>query len=415
MEGLLALVGVVLAIWLFNVLLRGFVGTVSAAGRTVLGKGNFSENMELQFKGMQQFAIRTSEVKKGHDGAPFDHIKIEGKGLIPVSTRTKIAFVTSVFDVTGDEKKPVGSVVEDFQEPETIAFQHSVDGGEVEPNQGFASWVRVGIVIPDILVPPRGGDRRLMVVTRIVDTRKKLTIKSGLQEKNDTSVLIAVSQTIAYRFSAKGYEEEAEQRDRANALAVELAVAVAMADGDMAEEEAKIISKWIQKIISPYSGSRREALKEACNSTLKRAFLEGRNGTISISRITNAINDGADDSMKHQAIELCLDVMAADGVAGATELSTIRKVAEALNFDYAELQRLKDQRMISIQADISSHGSLEDMLGIDLAWTPDQIKKHLRTEFAKWNGRINTLSDPEEKKNTQKMLDMIAEARKKYG
>ena len=44
----------------------------------------------------------------------------------------------------------------------------------------------------------------------------------------------------------------------------------------------------------------------------------------------------------------------------------------------------------------------------------EQIKKQFRTEFAKWNNRINTLDEGPERENAQHMLNLIAEARQKY-
>jgi hypothetical protein len=62
-----------------------------------------------------------------------------------------------------------------------------------------------------------------------------------------------------------------------------------------------------------------------------------------------------------------------------------------------------------------SEDSLEGILGIDPDWTKEQTLAHLRTEFAKWNGRIQSLEDEDEKNKAQSMLDAIAAARKKYG
>lgn len=415
MEGILGFVGIVILYVIANLLFRGAVGTVKAAGRSAFGNGSFTENMELQFKGMQPFSIRTTFINKGGKDAPFDIYKVEGKGLIPTNRQRNICFITSVIDTTGGEKRAVWSMVDDFQEPKTIAYQHVVGGGTVSPDQGFISWVRVGVVIPEMLVPPRGGNRELMILTRIVDSDITPSIELGFHDNSDPAILATYADKITYNFAVKGYEEAAEQRDTVNALAVKLGVAVAMADGNMDETEAAIISSWIQKILSPYSGQRRENLKNSCNMALKSAFEDGKNGVLSLSEITAEINLKADDSLKYQAIELCLDVMAADGVASSAELAVIKKVAEAMGLDYAELQRLKDQRMVSIKTNVSDEESLEDALGIDPSWSPDQIKKYLRTEFSKWNGRLNTLSDPVERENTQRMLDLIAEARKRYG
>ena len=44
-----------------------------------------------------------------------------------------------------------------------------------------------------------------------------------------------------------------------------------------------------------------------------------------------------------------------------------------------------------------------------------EAKKLLNDEFKKWNGRIQALEDGDEKDKAQNMLNIIADARKKYG
>ena len=107
--------------------------------------------------------------------------------------------------------------------------------------------------------------------------------------------------------------------------------------------------------------------------------------------------------------------MAADGVADAREMKIIRTVADALDLDLEEIEKLRDSKMIALNMSISDHASIEDILGINEKWDTDLIKKHLRIEFQKWNDRLNTLPEGNERQNAQHMLDVIADARKKYG
>ena len=62
----------------------------------------------------------------------------------------------------------------------------------------------------------------------------------------------------------------------------------------------------------------------------------------------------------------------------------------------------------------SSIIDVESLLGIDPTWGNKKILAHLGKEFTKWNGRMNSLPEGEERDNAQKMLDRIAETRKKY-
>jgi hypothetical protein len=106
--------------------------------------------------------------------------------------------------------------------------------------------------------------------------------------------------------------------------------------------------------------------------------------------------------------------MAADGVADESELQTIKNIAEALELDYDEMGKMRDQRLIKLDVATEQQASIETIVGIEPDWSNEQTKKHLRNEFAKWNDRLNTLGEGQERENAQRMLDMISEARKKY-
>ena len=89
-------------------------------------------------------------------------------------------------------------------------------------------------------------------------------------------------------------------------------------------------------------------------------------------------------------------------------------VAESLELDLDEINKMRDQKIVTLDSKATKHASIEDILGIGSDWDKEQIKKHLRNEFMKWNNRLNTLSEGEERNNAQRMLDTISEARKKY-
>ena len=83
--------------------------------------------------------------------------------------------------------------------------------------------------------------------------------------------------------------------------------------------------------------------------------------------------------------------------------------------DFEEIQKIKDKSIVNLTSSISKSAGSDDMLGIDSSWDKIKIQKHLRTEFQKWNNRVTTLPDGDERKNAQQMLELIAEAKKKYG
>ena len=399
-------VGYSVVVWIF----RAAAGTTKAAVKSAVGRGSFSENMELEFKGIGPFQIRTVEKTIGE----VKGIIIEGRGLIPVSYRTHVGFVTSVLDSTGGEASPVISLVDGFKEPNSAAYQQIVDIGEIEENQGFAQWVQVGVVIPDVLYPAEGGKRSLRFICRIIDMDNPPDINLGYCDSSDDGLLKMLVAPFEFYYEGKGYQESATHKEEARGLAIKLAMSVAMADGSLDDREGKVIKEWIIRTIAQFSGEKQKKLKELYNGALREAHSEAKSGNLSLSDITQRLEELGETPQKYEAIELCFEVMAADGVADENEIKTIKNIAEALDLDFDEIESLRDKHLINLDISTDQQASIETILHIEQGWSKDQIKKHLTREYAKWNNRINTLNEGPERNNAQHMLHLIAEARKKY-
>lgn len=361
-----------------------------------------------------EFRLHDTHLDESDDSSPMIK-EVQVQGLFPVDQVRKVGFVISVFDDTDGKYEPVLSVLEGFQEEESIVYQHSVEIGRIEPNQGFIKWVRVGVVIPELIQPPYSGRRKLVALVRMVDVNDMPSIHHGFMEKDELPKLIASKALSFYQnYDEKGYLEESENRDEAMSLTVKIAMAVAMADGSLDDSEGEIIKAWIVRAVEPYSDSKQSNLKAVLNTALKDSYDDASNGDLSLSRLTSRLNEIGEKKYKYEAVELCFDVMAADGVADEEELTVIRKVAESLDLDMSEVELMRDQKMVSLDSSVGGQASIEAILGIEPHWSDDKIKKHLRVEFQKWNNRLNTLEDGEERKNAQFMLEKVAEARKKY-
>jgi hypothetical protein len=147
---------------------------------------------------------------------------------------------------------------------------------------------------------------------------------------------------------------------------------------------------------------------------MRSAYADAKSGELTLGQVTQRLNEIAEEPQKYEAIELCFDVMAADGVADESELDSIRRIAESLELDYKEIESLHDKRLIELDVELDHQASLESIIGIEEDWSSDQIKSHIRVQYAKWNDRLNNLPEGRERENAQRMLNMISEARKKY-
>lgn len=415
MEAIFGLIAIVVGIAIFQFVVSAGARTVGAAAKAAVGKGSFSDNMELAFQGMAPMTARLADAKIGENGEGQPYKAIEVKGLFPVKSSKRVGFIISVMDKTDGELEPVLSAIEAFQEPGSVAYQHVTEVGNVSPDQGFVAWSQVGAVIPGLLTTPNSGRRKLTAILRLVDMDRMPSIEGGLHDQDDPGILWINMLDFEHTVEGKGYLEAAEHRDEARALSVCIGMAVAMADGSLDDAEGAVLKEWIVRMIAPFSGEKRDRLKGVYNEAMSDAYDFAKSGDLSLSVLTEKLNDIAEKSIRYETIELCFDVMAADGVADAEEMKVIRKVAEALELDFDEIEKIRDQKIIGLDTSVAQQSSVEDLLGIEADWETERIKRYLRMEFQKWNNRLNALEEGGERDNAQRMLDMIADARKNYG
>ena len=107
--------------------------------------------------------------------------------------------------------------------------------------------------------------------------------------------------------------------------------------------------------------------------------------------------------------------MAADGVADKEELEDVRKISKKIDVDYDEVTKLKEQRLVNLELPKPEEADIDKILGIDPHWDNEKKKKFIRSEFSNWNGKLSSLKDKKQKENAQKMLQLLAQAKKKYG
>ena len=413
MEAILGFIGLIVLFgvgrWLLGLIFGAGAATVKAAAKTATGKGSFSENIQFEFKGMEPLEIRLQDERVGDNNETLV-VHIEGQGLMPVHTTTNVGFSTSVFDVTDGDLLPVLTHVDTFQEEATIAYQAKMAVGEVESNVGFKSWVRLGIVIPEILQPPEGGKRKLKFVLRMVDIDNPPDIELGYGDSD----LWSGDLDYEYYFEGKGYQEASEELNEARVLSIKIGIAIAMADGSLADSEGQVLQNWVKKMITPYDDERQSELKALYNDAMEETYQQAKDEDLTLSEITTRMNEIDNENAKIDALELAFQVMSADGVAQNEELETINKIAESMGVDYEDIKKLKDQNILKLDASVSTQESAEALLDIDPNWDAEQINRHLRSLFQTWNGRLNALPEGTERDQAQRMISLIGECQKKY-
>jgi hypothetical protein len=388
---------------------------VRAAARAAMGKGSFADNFQAAVVGMGPMEAKLK------DGRLFDEpsspaIKeVQVKGLFPINRKFKLAFVISLFDETSGQLVPVISSLEIFHESKTLAYQHTNELGVVEPNLGLVGWVSIGAIIPDIVQTPYSGKRKLVAILRLIDLDNRPSISQGFHEKDHPGLLWQRTLSFEYVIEMKGYLEALELRHSARLLCVKVAMAIAMWDGSLDDAEGETIRRWVGKFLSGHSGEDRDRLKAEFNRAMKDAYGRSKSGDLSLTELTEKLNEIDDSAVKYETVELCFDILASSSIDSSDKARVIDLVANALNLDLKEIERITDLKIVGLSDKLSKEVRVEDLLGIDPRWDAQQIRRHLRAEFNKWNNRLSTLPEGDERNNAQRMLHAISEASRKYG
>ena len=350
--------------------------------------------------GLGNFQFRLNE--KNEKGVNMYAVEI--KGNIGVPSAGYLFSRTTLFDITDNTNKLIISLYDKLQYKDSTIYLDLRDLGFCERNSGYTDWQTIGAVIPKMILLPIGGKRRIEIHTELIQP---------LAGTKKESIIHSKKFIIEHNFTSKGYEEQAKDIEDASGITVEIAMAVAMADGTLDDKEGEVIKNWIKKNIKIYSKEKQIKLKKLYNESMKSSYQLAKKGSLILSNLTKVLNKIEDKKLKYDAIELCHEVMTADGVAEESELKIIKKIAKALNINEDELRKITDKSLLDVKQ-ISGDSSLESIMGIDKSWSIDKINKHLLLEFTKWNNRVTVLKTESEKQNAQKMLDNIAELRKKY-
>ncbi|MBC8370034.1 MAG: hypothetical protein H8E25_08540 [Planctomycetes bacterium] len=190
---------------------------------------------------------------------------------------------------------------------------------------------------------------------------------------------------------------------------VRLAIAMANSDGFVAPSESAVIVSWAQKHSASASNPAVEKIR--MNLALKEAVLDVNAGRLKIHNSLIELNKIGVKTILMEAVELCSEVLAADGLAHAEELRLFNHVVSTLNVGEKEARACLAQHISAgvINPDKNSLKKYH-MLGISVEMSQKEIKTILIKEFRKWSGR-SSHSNVKIREEAADMLMLIGSAR----
>jgi uncharacterized tellurite resistance protein B-like protein len=386
------------------------MGFLSGVFNFLDGLGESSNsNSKWQDKSSEKLEMR---VHKEASETIGDLYRLSIKGNPQIHLSGQIVAIVKLTDAASNS--PIISTLESQQEEGSVVFEHVITLGELK-GKYFRDWAQISTIIPSVLVGPYKGTRKLTALVVLCLEGHTVDFENGsLPAGQSQKSLAFFSHDFHLPLKTVGYLEADSERIDVQKAAIKLAVSIALADGSLDQSEGNTIKSWIKDIVDLTDDDSKEDIKSTLNTALEEGFNAQQAGNLSIDQICKSIVDLGSQADKYALLELCLDVMAADGVADPNELREITKISEMINIDYEEMTKLKDQRLITLDPKAVSGGSLEEILGIKSDWESEKIKKHIVTQYAKWNGRLNSLPSGDKRDNAQAMLELLASARKKY-
>jgi len=350
------------------------------------------------------FEIRTNQVMRG-DNNDLRVVTIEARGKISVSSPTNVQFVCFVEDVSDkNDGEAVISTLSEFKFPNSHAFLSKREFGLLNPDQYFKDWVEIGVMLPDHVVAPKSGQRKIKFTCAMTPTG------------NLDLTYVSTECVNTFEISQLGYNELDEKRMEAIGLSLDLGVAIAYGDGNLDRSEGQAISDWLRNKLDMFDDDTKPKARAQLNAALKTSFDKGSSGTLSIaeslarlkaSKVKNAVND---------ALELSSIVIAADGVIAESEMAMLRSFAKELGVNLEELQNIADKHVAGAKATATDKSEVSDesLIGLDTKADKLAIKKALIEAFGKYNSRLQTEKDPARRVYFQDMLNAVARLRKKY-
>lgn len=176
-----------------------------------------------------------------------------------------------------------------------------------------------------------------------------------------------------------------------------LGVYLANIDDEFSSSEKKLIKDILSEQISP----------TRVNTLIQTVEKRLQDNQLIISEIISEVNN----SLLHwEVVEIVNNLYAlisVDGIASTQEIEFLDKITDSLHVDFQYKNEIKTKQLLNV--DIEDDKTSFAILDIDFS-APENIQiQQAEDGINKWNGRLNTLTDPKERTNAQNFINKYSE------
>ncbi len=390
----IAFVGVILfVLWV--------VGKAGGSTETALDRSSSTGGLPLA-----RLSLRASLGSRDMGGTSMKCLSVKASGVIPPSPGGTHQ-VLHLFDVSGPgEEKMVLSAIEQLQEELTTVFQYAPTSA-APPGSSFIDDADFIDIPLDLLTPARGGERTILVKLSCCESTPPARF-IVTEHVSGGRVLATATTRLKIQHWKGGYEDAADSRKKALDCAIQLAMVMAAADGELDRREGSVIKRWLQKKRGPDGD---EAEKDRLNGLVRSSGKKALAGELRVGNILGQLKEHTTDAFSLEVVDLCAEVLAADGVASGSEMTLVDEIIDGLGLDRKSTKSLIDKRIMTNDIELDCGSNPYSVLGVQEGMDPKEIKKRLLNDYKQWNART-THKDPSIRARAREMVALIGKARK---
>ena len=366
-------------------------------------KASTASSSKSQGTLIRPFRCQISRENEIRGNESFEVFKVQVRGTVRAPAdgypcKPRVRF----FDSTDSSRKPlpVYTLIDEFSRGQPPVFDFL--GEEIVipfATSAIPEWITLVELPLEGLLFPYSGKRSLQAVVQILSTDQK------------TPVLAEADATIAFNSRQEGYRDHWEKRIKSLSLSIRLALVVGACDGELPDPEFETVQNWlVQQAEKADSSEERKLIEQRLNDALQKTLDDIFGEGIEIEATCSQIRETTTKAELYETMALCLKVAGADGIAKAIEMDYINYIALSLDLD---TERYKAMVEKELPLDMHERQTTESILGIHQNMSKEEIRKCLNQEYKKWSGRVTHL-DPKKRRESEVILQMLAEARKQY-
>jgi hypothetical protein len=353
---------------------------------------------------------------ESESGEGFEYLRVEMKGMNPSFSIPAIGIIL----LADSEGRPVQCLDHKKQERETIFYQEIVCEEEevflFHKDTYFTDWVTIGFVPLPLAIPAEAGVSQLrarLCLHHVVDDDSVPVYRRGRLTSGSSPAKVLESCTCTID-SNYGYLAIEQERRKSILASMRLAVVAAAVDGSVEQGELDIIRDVAKRRVDSvedsvtFKGDLQNAIRDALGKARSNSSLEELR--ISAIRDLQVIDS---EPLSIEAIELCVEVLAADGVADKSELDFVYDLCNHLAVDKSLVREMVGKKMALEDLAVGQDGCDFGVLGIDASMESSEIRRHLNQAFRKWNSLVHH-DNPQTAARAREMLDVIGRARKEF-